>query len=302
MAFKKINIVLFPEDANRIKQFKIPRFLIVFFALFLFSCAAFLFLMLQDYPIMKAQMHRLAQLKKENEAQKKQFIYLAGQINQMTQKMGELQEFDRRVKIMVNLEASDDNTHFQGIGSLDTNNFQPDYSMAKTHHDLVRLMHRSLDNLNKEIAFDKQDKIGLHKFLENQKLLLASTPSIWPIKGWLSSPFGYRISPFTEAKEFHRGIDISARMNAPIVAPADGIISSVRWDHISGKVISLSHGYGLVTRYAHLEKTLVKKGQVIKRGEIIALVGTTGRSTGPHVHYEVHLNGAPANPLRYILN
>ena len=163
-------------------------------------------------------------------------------------------------------------------------------------------MHRSLDNLDNEIAVGEQDKIELHKFLENQKMVLASTPSIWPTKGWLSSGFGYRNSPFADRKEFHRGIDIATRMGAPIVASADGIVSFVGREGGFGRVLTVKHGYGMETKYAHLKEALVKKGQYIKRGETIALAGNTGRTTGPHLHYEVHLNEVAVNPLRYIHN
>jgi murein DD-endopeptidase MepM/ murein hydrolase activator NlpD len=163
-------------------------------------------------------------------------------------------------------------------------------------------MHRSLEALDNEIAASEQNKTDLYKFLENQNAILASTPSIWPTKGWLSSRFGYRMSPFTGKREFHRGIDISTRMGAPIVAPADGIVSRVYRDRGYGNVVCVNHGYGVMTKYAHLKKTLVKKGQFVKRGETLALVGKTGRTTGPHLHYEVHLNKVAVNPLRYILN
>jgi murein DD-endopeptidase MepM/ murein hydrolase activator NlpD len=163
-------------------------------------------------------------------------------------------------------------------------------------------MHRALDNLEDESALSEQDKSELHKLLEEQKTLLASTPSIWPTKGWLSSSFGMRVSPFTGRKEFHKGIDISTRIKSPIYAPADGIVSYVGRDRGYGKMVWLRHGNGILTKYAHLNTALVKKGQHVKRGETIALVGNTGRSTGPHLHYEVHLNGVAVNPIRYILN
>jgi murein DD-endopeptidase MepM/ murein hydrolase activator NlpD len=162
-------------------------------------------------------------------------------------------------------------------------------------------MHRTLDQVDSELLTGEKQKAELHRFLEDQKVLLASTPSIWPAQGWLSSRFGYRQSPFTGQKEFHKGIDISARMNAPIVAPASGIVTYVGKDGGYGRVVRINHGHGVMTLFGHIEKALVKKGQRVKRGETIALVGNTGRSTGPHVHYEVHLNGVPVSPLRYIL-
>jgi len=294
VALRKITIVLVPEGTNKIKQFRLPRLMLVFLFLVLISGTTYLRI--------KNKMPILTEMQKKNELQEEQFVHLAQRIDQIAGKMCELKEFDHRLKEMVNLNTGEDDQSFQGIGGSDPEVLRSQYAIARTQKGLVRLMHKSLDNLDSEIAVGKQEKTELHKFLDHQKTLLASTPSIWPTKGWLSSRFGYRESPFTGEREFHRGVDISARMNAPIVAPADGIVSVVKRDHGYGNTLVIKHGYGILTKYAHLKKTLVKKGQYIKRGETIALVGNTGRSTGPHLHYEVHLNGVPVNPLRHILN
>ncbi|MBU4415374.1 MAG: M23 family metallopeptidase, partial [Proteobacteria bacterium] len=143
---------------------------------------------------------------------------------------------------------------------------------------------------------------SLFNNLEDQRNLLASTPAIRPTNGWISSKFGYRISPFTGFREFHKGLDIATRKGAPIVATADGVVTFVGVKGLIGKVIVIDHGHGMVTRYAHVHKALKKRGDVVKRGDTIALVGNTGRSTGSHLHYEVHLNGIPVNPAKYILN
>ena len=149
----------------------------------------------------------------------------------------------------------------------------------------VRLLHHSLDNLYNEIAAGKQDKTELHQFFKNQRLLLASTPAVWPTSGWLSSGFGSRVSPFTGKKEFHNGIDISTRSGASIIAPADGLVSCIRFDNYSGRVMCISHGFGFETVFAHLKKVLVKKGQSVKRAlntwawaTMPSVWGSTGRS------------------------
>lgn len=302
LAFKKITIVLMPEGANKVKQFTIPGvLLLVSLLLFVFSAAYFSWI-IGNYEAMRARMPLMAQLQKENDQQGKQFLHLAQRVNQINRKMLELKEFDCKLRIMVNQEPSDDNMQFLAVGGSNHNLLLQDYSTARNRQDLVQLTHLSLDNLDHEITIGKQDKAELHKFMENQKILLASTPSIWPTKGWLSSRFGYRKSPFTGEREFHKGIDIAARKSAPIVSPADGIVSVIGWDHGFGKTMYIKHGYGLVTIYGHLEKILVKKGQHVKRREKIALVGNTGRSTGPHLHYEIRLNGVAVNPFSYILN
>jgi len=302
LGFRKINIVLVPEGANKVRQFRIPRFLLAFVLVLLVSGGAFVGWILQDYQAVKAKLPRLVRLEKEYGQQKKQAIHLAKRIDRLQKRMCELNELDQKLKVMVNLEPEEDQRQFQGVGGSEPVLLASKDTVVENHEQLVRLMHRSLDNLEEDIALGKEDKAELYEFLKNQKMLLASTPSIWPTRGWISSGFGDRTSPFTGEKEFHRGIDIATRKGAPIIAPADGIVSSVVWDHGYGKVLTVKHGYGLVTKYAHLKKSLVKKGQRVKRGETIAMVGNSGRSTGPHLHYEVHLNRVAVNPLRYILN
>ncbi|MBW1681402.1 MAG: M23 family metallopeptidase [Deltaproteobacteria bacterium] len=302
MALKKITIVLVPEGTNRIKQLRIPRIFLVFVALFAVASMAFTGFLVRDYLSLKAKEPVLARLQKENEQQRRQFLHLAARIDRMSRKMTQLKALDHKLKVMVNLETSEDEGEVRGVGG-----YSPDLALTDPEADgarkrLVRLMHKNLDDLDSRIALGKQDKTELYKFLENQKTLLASTPSIWPTRGWLSSRFGYRISPFTGEREFHRGIDISTRLNAPIVAPADGIVAANERLYGYGRTLTIKHGHGIVTRYAHLQKSLVKKGQYVKRGETIALVGNTGRSTGPHLHYEVHVNGIAVDPQRYILN
>jgi murein DD-endopeptidase MepM/ murein hydrolase activator NlpD len=301
LALKSITIIWVPDGTKGPRQLKFPRLLLPLFVLFFLTCMVSLCWIFREYEVMRDQMPLLGQLRKENEQQKRQFLHLAQRIEEIIGNMGELKELDLKLKVMMNLETADGNAP-GGMGGSAPSIRWPDYFEAMTHKGQVRLMHQSLDNLKTEVAVLKQDKSKFRKFLESQKKVLASTPSIWPTKGWLSSRFGHRISPFTEEKEFHKGVDISARMNAPIVAPADGVVFGVDFDHGSGKTLVIKHGYGVATIYAHLNKILVKRGQYVKRGEKIAQVGTTGRSTGPHLHYEVRLNGVPVNPLRYILN
>jgi murein DD-endopeptidase MepM/ murein hydrolase activator NlpD len=142
----------------------------------------------------------------------------------------------------------------------------------------------------------------LLKSLESKRNLLAATPSLRPTVGWISSSFGYRVSPFTGRREFHKGLDIATRKGTPIIAPADGVVTFAGKKWLMGNLLTLDHGYGMLTRYGHIYKILKKKGDRVKRGEVIALVGNTGRSTGPHLHYEVRLNGVPVNPIKYILD
>jgi len=130
------------------------------------------------------------------------------------------------------------------------------------------------------------------------KKFLPTLPPI--IDGWFSSNFGWRIDPFTGQKSFHEGIDFPSESGTPIVAAASGKVIAAEVHPQYGKMIEIDHGNGLVTRYAHASALLVKEGDLVVRGQQIARVGTTGRSTGPHLHFEVRLNGAPQNPARFL--
>jgi murein DD-endopeptidase MepM/ murein hydrolase activator NlpD len=139
--------------------------------------------------------------------------------------------------------------------------------------------------------------------LEEANDIQRRTPSLRPVNvGFVSSYFGRRMDPISGRRSVHRGIDFSARKGTPVVAPADGVVTfSGRWKTY-GKVVEISHGYGYVTRYAHLEKQLVRKGQKVKRGDVIARVGSSGKSTFSHLHYEVVSDGTRVNPLKYIVS
>jgi murein DD-endopeptidase MepM/ murein hydrolase activator NlpD len=138
--------------------------------------------------------------------------------------------------------------------------------------------------------------------LHSHQARFAATPSIMPTKGWLSSAFAAeRDHPILHLARPHEGIDVAAPMGAEIEAPAAGVVQDIRWAEGYGNLLTLDHGYGLVTRYAHCSKILVVRGQRVKRGQKIALVGSTGLSTGPHVHYEVWVNGKAVDPKKFVL-
>jgi murein DD-endopeptidase MepM/ murein hydrolase activator NlpD len=302
VALKKVTIIILPDGVNSVKQLKIPKMLFGAAIVLIFSTLSLLGWACNDYYRIKSQIPLNAQLKEENRQQKAQLASLANKIDKINSKMVELKQFDNKLKIMVNLEPGDDNTPFLGVGGSDPSLMNAEYSIEKAHQKLVRLMHQSLDNLDTEIAVQTQEKSDLYNRLNGRKSMFACTPSIWPARGWVSSKFGYRISPFTNEKEFHNGLDVAAKTGSSIIAPADGVITDIEKTYGFGNLLTVSHGYGLKTRYGHLSKILVKKGQTIKRGETIANMGSTGRSTGPHLHYEIYLEGVPVDPSRYILN
>jgi murein DD-endopeptidase MepM/ murein hydrolase activator NlpD len=170
-----------------------------------------------------------------------------------------------------------------------------------TEEERIASIKTSIDWLSKEASIQEQSLQELSMAAEKKSSRWAATPSIWPVKGWVTSGFGPRVSPFTEKPAWHDGLDIGAAANAPIQAPAQGRVTSVGFDPKLGILVKLDHGFGIETVYGHLAKSLVKEGQRVRRGEAIALVGSTGLATGPHLHYMVKVNGQALDPVKYIL-
>ncbi len=167
--------------------------------------------------------------------------------------------------------------------------------------DLERHVKREISWLEDQIGAQERAVQTLLAEAEKRKARWNSTPSIWPVRGWVTSGFGPRISPFTGRPALHDGLDIGAGPNTSVHAPADGRVTAVGFHSKLGKIVRLDHGYGIQTFYGHLAKYLVKNGQRVRRGDVIALVGSTGLSTGPHLHYAVKVKGRPTNPRQYIL-
>lgn len=142
----------------------------------------------------------------------------------------------------------------------------------------------------------------LHVFLEDQHAVLAATPSLTPTRGWRTSTFGFRMDPYTGLQQMHAGLDISANIGTRVIASASGVVTWAASQNAYGNLVTIDHGHGITTRYAHLSKINVKVGDEVQRGTLIGEVGNTGRSTGPHLHYEVRLNGIPQDPERFILD
>jgi len=142
----------------------------------------------------------------------------------------------------------------------------------------------------------------VEKYVNQQKLQFAATPAIWPTRGFISGVFGNRLHPFTGRWEFHNAIDIATQLGNKVIAPADGVVLVAETRDYYGRIVIIDHGFGYVTRYGHLSGFNVREGQHVKRYDVIGYVGTSGRSNGPHLHYEVRYYEKPMNPMDFILD
>ncbi len=187
-----------------------------------------------------------------------------------------------------------------GVGGVATDDLDLDQEIEAAKDQLLSDLHQQVAVVEAVIDLKKDDFKDLLEGLEEKAAKEAAIPSIYPVAGGrVTSRFGNRRSPNSNRKEFHKGYDIGAPRGTPIKVTADGIVQFVGRNGGYGKMITVNHGNGYITRYAHADKLLKKRGSVVKKGEVIALVGNTGRSTGPHVHYEVRRNGVPVDPKNY---
>jgi murein DD-endopeptidase MepM/ murein hydrolase activator NlpD len=166
----------------------------------------------------------------------------------------------------------------------------------------VTILQKSADYLGVIAESQAESLDSLLASLEGKHERLASSPSIWPAKGWMTSRYGYRTSPFTGRKQFHAGLDIAGAPGTPVIAPANGKVVFAGKKGPLGNAVIIDHGYGVRTQYGHNQELNVKRGDKIERGQQIALLGNSGRSTGPHLHYVVEVNGKTRNPLDYIFD
>jgi murein DD-endopeptidase MepM/ murein hydrolase activator NlpD len=157
-----------------------------------------------------------------------------------------------------------------------------------------------MEDLKKQIRITMESVGEIKDYLSEQRDVYVATPRGWPVDGHITSPYGPREHPMTGAKEFHGGVDIAAEPGRPVTATAEGIVSFAGWSGANGNLVVIEHGFGFSTFYAHNKKVAVKTGQRVKRGDVIGYIGSTGSSTGPHVHYEVWRDGRSTNPKVYL--
>jgi len=303
VAKKMYTVMILPDETTKVRRYRVPGLIVRS----LLAAAVVLTLIfaigIADYFLVKNQVTELVRMRLETRQQKQQLITFAKRINDLQSEMNRLRNFDTKLRVMADLDGVIYPEQFMGIGGENPEPFNPmETEISFQDKALIDNMTRGLTRLMTEATIQERSFQELIGYLEDQKSLLASTPSIWPVRGWTTSSFGYRTSPFTGRREMHKGVDVATRTGTPIIAPADGIVIFAGREGGFGNMVVLDHGYGLVTRYAHNSTIDVKRSQKVNRGDVIAKVGNTGRSTGPHLHYEVLVNGVAVNPTRYILN
>ncbi len=300
MAKRRWTILLVPNGAAPSKVLEVSRGLLRLAGTV--GVLLFVSAVLVGYATMsrRLDLSRTAALEAENARLMREIGDLSGKLDHLSDTIAQISRRDARIRVLANLDPIDPQVQAAGIGGPAGDTPDSAGSTPALRHaagvrvDLNALIRRA--NLLASSFDAAADSLASHKER------LAATPSIMPTQGWLTSAFSaMRSHPVLHVARPHEGIDVSAPMGTPIEAPAAGVVRSAGWEAGYGHTIEIDHGYGIVTRFAHASRLLVRKGERVSRGEKIALVGNSGLATGPHLHYEVHVGGRPVNPLRYVM-
>ncbi len=244
----------------------------------------------------------LVSLAKENALLKMRVQALDDDLGQLRRRLGESALLEERLRDLAGLPPIDPEVRQMGVGGPDFTVHDPLARVDPEGAAVTKQATRTVDDLLRQAELQRHSFFEIASSLEAKRDYWACVPSILPVsQGNISSRFGMRIDPFTEVDAFHRGVDVSAGRGTPIVATAAGRVVYAGFKIGYGRTVRIDHGHGHETMYAHVLETKVKKGQRVKRGQEIARVGTTGRATAPHVHYEVWVNGRAVDPNTYIL-
>jgi murein DD-endopeptidase MepM/ murein hydrolase activator NlpD len=332
---ERYSLIVVTDVTAPSRRFEVSKLLVKRAAI---AAALVLFMLmfgLVDYVNVRSTQDELHRLRGSNAAQHAQIDALGESLANVKSDLERLSEFERKVRIIANLpgSAASGVEDIVPVGSDDASPDAAEETLPVTAADgrggdesegegasvpseaaaerdarvlnpgdRVSALEREVERLGlisgrREISFT-----DLLAQLEEKHQHLASTPAIWPAKGWLTSRFGNRISPFTGAKQFHGGIDIAGRRGTDVIAPARGKVAFAGKKGGLGRAVKIDHGYGIRTVYGHNDELFVKVGQEVERGQRIASLGSTGRSTGPHLHYAVEVKGKAVNPLDYIFD
>ncbi len=327
MANRFFTILIIPERTSQVRRIVLPAWVAragVIGGLFGLALG---FMMLLDYWFVMSQIGENKTLKVENRRLRQQVQVYKDKMQTIEATMDRIRTFATRLKVITNIEDRGNlvkNLNARPLPDAATNIGAPASSEASVagptlassavvpppldgdpENATLRRDFEELDSQFSEVSYEtllvEQILQDQYELLADQKAFLAALPTRKPAVGYFTSGFGLRRSPFGGREKMHEGLDIANHPGTPVKATADGVVVHADSKPSYGQTVIVDHGYGLETWYAHSKRVLVSKGQKIRRGDPIALLGNSGRSTGPHLHYEVRVHGTPVDPLSYIL-
>ncbi|MEE8476110.1 MAG: M23 family metallopeptidase [Myxococcota bacterium] len=326
---ERYSLIVMTGETAPVRRYEVRRDVVYRVLWALGITAALLLIGFADYVRLRVEHPELDALRIETASQAAQIDAFESRVATVGARLDQVRELERKVRIIANLpgsagtggaavvevggaggdlEAADRGqpaASRAGGGTVDpipSARSRGPVLKAAPGEDHVSLLRREMLRLGVVANARETSLLDLIQKLEDKHNRLASSPAIWPTQGWLTSRFGNRISPFTGLRQFHSGIDIAGRRGSDVFSSARGRIKFAGKRGPLGNTVIIDHGFGVRTHYGHTDEILVKRGQQVERGQVIAALGSSGRSTGPHLHYSVEVNGKTVNPLNYIFN
>lgn len=333
MERQKVTLFIVTNQAGQTRKIVLPAAWLKF-GLFTTAILVLAFVAgLVDYFGLLAQSMENKRLKTENAQLIKQFQVVESKVSALENSLERVKTFTQKLKLITNIDSQDRILQLtvgeRPAAGQQLQEFEPmdermppealvaqdqifapgspesgvpgEMAAEPSSRDYASLVIR-IDRSVRDTQLKEQSVIELWESLSDRQSLLNATPNIKPTRGWITSRFGRRLNPVTGMMAMHAGLDIAASPGTPIYAPADGVVTFAAYDESYGKLVSIDHGYGVTTRFGHNSQIYVHVGQRVSKYDVIAAVGSTGRSTGPHLHYEVRINGTPVDPGNFILD
>lgn len=304
MANKSFTLIVVPDHDSQVKRFRIQKSFLVQLA----SAAGVLALLLTigtvHYFVVAKDAAENKILREENLTLRSQLKAINERVEHINTTLDRVERFDQKLRALTLLSDPQRNLAMGPTATDPNTQVLPSGDNQFVRASVVenpKAISGKLDKLSAEATRQEQSLQELQQYFQDQRSLLASIPSVWPARGWVTSDFGQRLDPYTAERVMHQGLDIAAPHGKEVQAPSDGTVVFAGLEGGYGNVLVIDHGYGIKTRYGHLSQILVKAGEHVARGQNVAMIGNTGRSTGPHLHYEVRVNGVPQNPRKFIL-
>ena len=293
-------VIVVSDHSQAVRKFRVPRKWLVNAAYAAAGATLVALLTIGHYFALLGASSENSVLKEENAQLRSQILLVQEKVAHISATLDRVERFDAKLRTAVTqLQDPERNLAIGPVGNAETESAIPGPAPAAEAN--LSALPGKIGSLESEASRQEQSLRELQEYFDDQRSLLASTPSIWPTRGWVTSDFGTRMDPYTAERRMHQGLDIATPHGQPVYSPSDGTVVFSGTEGGYGKVLVIDHGYGVKTRYGHLSEILVHLGDRVGRGDKIALVGNTGRSTGPHLHYEVRVNGIPENPRKFIL-
>jgi hypothetical protein len=292
---KKITFMVLPNDGSQPIQINLPLVVIHLTVLWILGLMVW-----TGWIISRDVNYRLANLTEQRFKTHMQEVLIELETNRVM--LSRMASVDTQFRKLLKLGDRKKVMEYVGKGGPAEED-SPSFSqvMQKKNDELMAKVGAGLKITSQQASQQEASFQEINAFLNKQRSIQASVPCIWPVKGWVTSGFGSRASPLTGEPGRHMGVDIANEANTPIRATADGIVTYAGWELGGyGRLVSVEHGYGYSTRYGHCCRLEVKVGDDVKQGQVVGYVGSTGRSTGSHCHYEVRIHGVPVDPEKYL--